>query len=306
MISRITALYLAIFALVLALLSTAAYIFVAGQYHGLLAPALGTAEGASAYHHVLQRIAITIVAFDIPLLIVVGIASWILAQISLRPLLEARERERTFIADAAHELRSPLATIASVAQAQRAGARNQALTEALTLIATTAIDASALIGDLLTLARTPDVKLLVREPVDLAAIAQTCLREFRPRFENAQITLDSEVQSAIVDGDSRRLRELIRNLLENALRHARSRVLVRCIAASDRAVLQVVDDGEGVAASDRAQIFQRFFHGNNSASGSGLGLAIANWVARAHDGFLTLDETVAGASFTARLPLKSV
>ncbi|MEO9170198.1 MAG: HAMP domain-containing sensor histidine kinase, partial [Candidatus Baltobacteraceae bacterium] len=235
--------------------------------------------------------------------IVVGIASWILAQISLRPLLEARERERTFIADAAHELRSPLATIASVAQAQRSDATNDGARDAFSLISSTALDASSLIGDLLTLARSPDATLLSREPVDLAAVVHTALLEFEPRAAAAQIQIASEVDSAIVNGDARRLRELIRNLLENAMQHARTRILVRCTAGSESALLQIIDDGMGVDAGDRERIFQRFFHGSNSISGSGLGLAIAQWVAHAHNGFLTLDETSGGASFTAQIPL---
>src|SRR5690242_13132730 len=99
----------------------------------------------------MERVALTIVAFDIPLLIVVGIASWMLARISVAPWISARAREREFIADAAHELRSPLATIASVAQVSRK--EDQAsMRDALELIAKTSLDANGVITDLLTLA----------------------------------------------------------------------------------------------------------------------------------------------------------
>src|SRR5271170_7715624 len=89
------------------------------QYHSLLLPALSTPEGAAVYARAMSRVLVTILALDIPLLIVVGIAAWLLARLSIRPLLEAQDRERSFVADAAHELRSPLAAIATIAQATR-------------------------------------------------------------------------------------------------------------------------------------------------------------------------------------------
>jgi signal transduction histidine kinase len=99
------------------------------------------------------------------------------------------------------------------------------------------------------------------------------------------------------------LRELIRNVVENALRHARTRITIRCAVEGDRALLQIADDGLGVDVSDRERIFERFFRADGDARGSGLGLAIAQWVARAHDGLLVLDDVPSGASFTARIPL---
>lgn len=302
MIARLTAIYLAIFALVLAVLSAAAYLFVAAQYHSLLLPALGTPEGALALNRALRRAALTIAAFDVPLVIFVGIAAWTLARLSLQPLLQARERERAFIADAAHQLRSPLATIASVAQAQGGNSGNGAR-EAFGVISSTALDASALIGDMLTLAREPDRAMLLAEPVDLAAVVHTCVGEFAPRAAAANVALESAIGSAIVNGDARRLRELVRNLLENALQHARSRVTIACFAEGGTAVVRVSDDGSGVEEAERDKIFERFFRGSNATTGSGLGLAIARWTAQAHGGALTLDDGAGGASFSARIPL---
>jgi signal transduction histidine kinase len=300
-IARLVGAYLAIFAVVLAAISLALFFFLGAQYHSLLLPALSTPEGAAVYAHTLRGIALEIGAIDAPLLIVVGIASWALARLSVGPLLAARARERTFIADAAHELRSPLAAIASVAQAAR-GERDEArVLDAFQTIATTALDASALVGDLLTLARTPQPAMLDREPVDLAAVAHACLREFESRASGAGLQLDLHLQSAIVDGDARRLRELLRNLLENALRHASGRIVVATGIEGGRAYLRVSDDGAGVAAGLRDRLFERFVTG--SEGGTGLGLAIARWVASAHEGTLTLEERRPGASFVAQFPI---
>jgi signal transduction histidine kinase len=299
-IARLVGAYLVIFTLVLAAASLALYLFLGGQYHSLLLPALSTPEGAGVYEQTMRRVALEILAADLPLLIVVGIAAWALARISLRPLLEAQARERAFIADAAHELRSPLATIASIAQAARGdGAAHK--DDILDTIAKTALEASALVGDLLTLARSPKPALLQREPVDLAAVAHACVREIEPGVQRSGINLELHLRPAIVDGDARRLRELLRNLLENALRHASTSITVTTGVEGGRAVLRVSDDGAGVAPELRERIFDRFVSGSDS--GSGLGLAIAQWVARAHEGTLTLDDRNHGATFVANFPM---
>ena len=290
-IARLVASYLTVFAIVLAALSLGAYVFIGQQYRSLLLPALSTPEGIAGYTHTMQRVALTIVAFDIPLLILVGIASWFLARLSLAPLEAARERERRFVADAAHELRSPLATIASVAQSSGD----------LALISRTALDASETIADLLTLARSPNGTLLQREPTDLAMVARSCIEELRPRAEAASIALDVQLESSIVNGDARRLRELIRNLLENALRYARSTITIRCGPQDGGAMLSISDDGKGVHPEDRNRIFDRFIRADDASEGTGLGLAIARWVAHAHDGSIIVNDANPGAMFVVTL-----
>jgi signal transduction histidine kinase len=299
-ILRLVGVYLGIFTVVLAAASVGLYAFLGAQYHSLLLPALSTPEGASVYAQTMRKVALEIVAADIPLLILVGLTSWVLARLSLAPLLLSQSREREFIADAAHELRSPLASIASVAQVARAERDDARLREALETIVKTAMDASALVGDLLTLARAPQPELLQREPVDLAAVAGTTVREFAVRARDAGVALDLGLEPAIVDGDARRLRELLRNLLDNALKHATARISVKTGVEDGRAFLRVSDDGPGVEPDLRTRLFERFVSGMHG--GSGLGLAIAQWVARAHEGTLSLDERETGASFVALFP----
>lgn len=296
MIVRLTAAYLAIFALVLLGVSVAVYLLMQGQYHSLLQPALATPEGAQVYAAAMRRVALAIAGADVPLLAIVGAASWLFAQLSVRPLLEARAREREFIADAAHELRSPLASIATLAQATKHVRDEEVVRESLETIARSALDANVLIGDLLTLARAPAPAMLVCEPVDLAAVAHACAREFAPRIEAAGLTLEIRVEPVIINGDARRLRELLRNLMENAMRHARSHIVLETKKEKGRASLRVVDDGPGVDPRLRSTIFDRFVSG---AQSTGLGLAIAQWVARAHEGSLILEERSPGASFVA-------
>ncbi len=305
MIARLTARYLAVFAVVLAALSGAAFALIALQYHDQLAPVLQTPQGQAAYVAALQRVALMLLAIDLPLLIVVGTAALLLARASLSPLIEAREAERRFAADAAHELRSPLATIAAVAQAHASSVDGEAK-DAFDLIAASALDASTVVAELLTLARDPRPELLQREPVDLAAVARSVAREFTQRASSQRITLDLDVSSAIVNGDERRLREAARNLIDNALRYARSRITIEVASRRTVAELVVNDDGPGVPEPARAEIFKRFFRVDpTTATGSGLGLSIVRWVAQAHGGTVALESThgTTGARFVVRLPL---
>jgi signal transduction histidine kinase len=286
----------------LAALSIGAYEFVAREYASLLAPALSTPEGAGALRTAMRRVAVTIAEIDTPLVIVVAIASYFLARAAIAPLEAARERERRFSADAAHELRSPLTAIAAVAQAARADAPEQsrAYFEA---IARSALEASDVVTDLLTLARDPARRALQCEPVDLAAIVTIASRVTRPVADARNVRLDVAPGSAIVDGDERRLRELSVNLLDNAIRHAHRAVRITSRQAGRLCEIIVEDDGDGIPASERERVFERFYRRAHDGSGTGLGLAIVRWIAYAHGGAVDIDRSSnGGARFVAAFP----
>ncbi len=235
-----------------------------------------------------------ILAADALLLCVVGAASYALARSALAPLVVAREREERFSADVAHELRTPLGAIASIAQTTAADDASAAAA-ALRSIARRATESGELIADLLTLARASEVESLDCEPVDLAIVADHARRE---RTAERRITLACECESAIVIGDERRLRQLVRNLLDNAFAHARSRVDLVVTTRNGTAELCVEDDGPGLDPEVLPHLFERFAKGRAS-SGSGLGLAICRWIVRAHGGDLTY---LGGSRFVARFP----
>ncbi len=303
MIARLSLRYLAVFAVVLAALSAGAYVFLGREYASLLQPALGTPEASSAYAAAMRHVLITIVAFDVPLLVIVGAAAWMLAQASLAPLIAAQERERAFAADAAHALRSPLATIASVAQAQRANAPPH-IAEALSTIARAALDASAAVGDLLTLARSAHPKALAKEPIDLGAVVADTANEFGQIAHDRGLRLDVAPASVIVEADERRVRELTRNLLSNAVRHAQSAVRVEVRDDGDAQII-VTNDGSPIENSAKERVFDRFYQSDGRSDGSGLGLAIVRWIASAHGGTVLVRDCcgAAGAEFVVRLPI---
>jgi two-component system OmpR family sensor kinase len=289
MITRLALRYVAVFAVVLAALSVGAYFFLGREYASLLLPALSTPEGAAGYASAMRRVAWTILAFDVPLLIVVGLASWVLARASIAPLIAAQERERAFAADAAHALRSPLATIGSVAQAARSDAPPDQR-EAFETIARASLDASRTVAELLTLARSAEPHALSREPIELAAVVSDTAREFRETASSKGIVLHLDVKSAIVNADERRVRELVRNLLSNAVRHAHSDVRVGVRADGSVARLTVANDGDSIDAHQRERIFERFYRANGSVDGTGLGLPIVRWIAQAHGGSVVVRE----------------
>jgi len=283
---------------VIAALSLLAFFLISAEYHDLLGPALGTAEGEAGLARATRAVATSIVALDLALLILVGVASFLLARSAVQPLVLAREREQRFAADVAHELRTPLGAIASVAQSAREAASSEKAS-ALETIARHAIDAGLLVGDLLTLARGDDRSALACEPVDLAALVRDEARAFHGDAQRRGIALEIEATPTIVDADARRLRQLARNLIENALNYARERVDLEVSQDGRFAVLRIDDDGPGVAPEVEGHIFERFVKGPGS-QGSGIGLAMCRWVAGAHGGTI---EHEGRSRFVVRLPL---
>jgi signal transduction histidine kinase len=301
-IVRTAALYLGVFTCVLLALSAGAYAFMAREYASLMGPALGTPEAAAGIDTAMRHVLVTIVTIDAPLVVLVGIASYVLARATIAPIDAARERERLFASDAAHELRTPLTAISTIAQAARADASPQSRA-AFEEIARTALDAAEIVGGLLTLARDPRPGVLQREPVDLAAVVAACAREIRPAAERRGVRIETATGSAIVDGDERRLRELARNLAENAVRYARTTVRIVSTSSPLGCELTVEDDGEGIPESERERVFARFYRRENDGDGTGLGLAIVRWIALAHGGGVAVARAPAGgARFTATLP----
>ena len=280
----------------LLILDAIAFWWLAGRYHDALEPLLATGAGQGALSAALRRTAAGLALLDLPLLLLAGAAAYAMAVVSVRPLVEAREREARFAAEAAHELRTPLARIAGIAQAARANADETVRDEAFARIAATAVDASGTIGDLLALVRDERVAPKLSEPVDLGALARATVEGARREGLAYEVVI---AEGCWVQGDDRRLRRLVENLLENANRHARARLRVRVERAGAQVALSVEDDGPGVPDVMRERIFERFVRADTDERGSGLGLSICRAIARAHGGELVLEER---SRFVARLP----
>ncbi|MFF2779846.1 sensor histidine kinase [Streptomyces sp. NPDC058052] len=221
---------------------------------------------------------------------------------------EAATRQREFTADAAHELRSPLAALrAQLESALRHPEAVEDWREVVTEAAADVVRLQRLADDLLLLASHGSVPP-VREPVDLSALAEDLVREHQHLPEAAELRVRCEAPDpAVLPGNPTHLDRLLRNLLANACRHARSEVTVSVRTSATELTLAVRDDGPGIPPADRARVFARFTRLDASRTrangGAGLGLPIARDLAAAHGGTLTIEDRPApGASLVARFP----
>jgi signal transduction histidine kinase len=208
--------------------------------------------------------------------------------------------QRHFVADAAHELRTPITALSLQLQLlERAGdeAHRRAALEELRA----GIDrAHRLVEQLLQLSRLgPEAPALLREPVDLAELARATVARFSARADNLGIDLGAATREPVpVTGDPRQLGLLLDNLVENALRYTPrgGSVDVAALLEKEQSVLLVNDTGPGIPPAERARVFDRFYRaaGAGGAQGSGLGLAIVRAVALRHLAEVQLDDAPDG------------
>lgn len=210
-------------------------------------------------------------------------------------LAEAFAAQQSFVADAAHELRSPLAALRLQVQSmQRATDTEARAVAARRLLA--GIDRSArLVDQMLVLARQDAAAgTTTIAPVDLRETIALAINDVFPLAQERRIDLGiSEAESLSVNGDSEALRILFRNLLENGIKYAPQdgTVDVAIRSALGAPVVEIADSGPGIPVEDRDRAFDRFYRvaGSAATPGSGLGLAIAQSIARRHQATLTLD-----------------
>ncbi|QIS18585.1 sensor histidine kinase [Nocardia terpenica] len=224
---------------------------------------------------------------------------------------------RRFVADASHELRTPLTTIRGFAELYRQGAsKDPALV--LERIEVEAERMGLLVEDLLMLARMDAQRPLARDPVDLLALAGDAVHsaqavDARHDAPNHPVALEVRDGDGTLEvlGDAARLRQVLANLLGNALAHTPpgTPVTVRLTPAVDEVRIDVIDRGPGLSADAAARVFERFYRADASrtraSGGSGLGLSIVQALVRAHGGQVRVDSTPGeGTTFIVVLPRK--
>jgi two-component system sensor histidine kinase TctE len=214
---------------------------------------------------------------------------------------------QAFVADAAHQLRTPITAIRAQAQL---GAGEQApdrLRRISRRILDRSIAVSRLADQLLSQAMvTHRGDAATREPVDLRRVAMEAEEETRRIDDNGLngIALDLPEDPVIVTGDRFSLREAVKNLITNAQIHGAMPISIRVSTGNGSARIAVIDSGKGIQAPLRRSIGKRFAQdGTSKPNGAGLGLAIASEVAGFHGGKLTLDDSPGGFSIGLRLPL---
>lgn len=232
----------------------------------------------------------------------------------LARLSEAFTTHRRFVADAAHELRTPVTALRLQLQllerADDADARSAAVRDLKAGVARS----QHLIEQLLNLSRfepdSQDAPAVLLKPVDLGALVRDVVGDMSIKAEHGGIDLGADVAGDIVvKGDHEQLRVLLNNLLENALRHtpAGGVIDVRASVLGERPTLQVIDSGCGIAPGERERVFDRFYRGENTMAGgaqmagSGLGLAIVRSIADRHHAQVSLHTAPSGSGLEVRV-----
>jgi two-component system OmpR family sensor kinase len=231
----------------------------------------------------------------------------------------SEERLRRFVADASHELRTPLTSIRGYAELFQHGLADRPadLATAMRRIDSESTRMAGLVDDLLLLARLDQGRPLQKEPVDLAILASDAAQDARAVDPSRSVTCLAPEQCTIT-GDEGRLRQLLGNLVANALAYTPSGSPIEIVASLEasqgpvtpQARILVVDHGPGIEADAAAHVFERFWRSDpgrvRSQGGTGLGLSIVAAVADAHGGRVYLSETPGGgATFGVELPVEA-
>jgi heavy metal sensor kinase len=233
----------------------------------------------------------------------------------LARLESAFARERRFIADASHELKTPLTVINANSQMlARWGARNpEIMAEALRTIEMESATMARVINAMLTLAKTDDPRALSLESVDFGQVVQEVGLAMQPRAHEKGLTLrvqGTDDLDAHVHGEPGLLRQLVTNLTENAIKFTQSGTITLSLHVRDGQVeLLVQDTGSGIPSDALPHIFERFYRADPARSrkveGTGLGLAVVNNIVRVHGGKIDVASAPgAGTTFTVDLPLE--
>jgi len=242
-----------------------------------------------------------------------ALISAVLAGRALRPIRTALRRQRDFVADAAHELRTPLAIMRSASELGLSSGTTDEQEAALEQVLAQNAHLTRLVENLSTLARADSGAVsLERAPVDLSRLVAETVEGVAVLAEDRGVRLAVEAPDAVrVVGDAVRLRQVLLILLDNALKFTPDggTIAVRVAREGGQARLRVRDSGPGVAPEDLLHLFERFYRADKARTGgggTGLGLAIGRWIAEAHGGHIAVANVPAperGALFTVTLPL---
>lgn len=226
-------------------------------------------------------------------------------------LQESFARERQFISDASHELKTPLTIINANAQMlRRWGDADQRIrSESLDAIAEESGSLARLVNGMLTLAKAGSGESIAKRPVSIRATAAEVVQLSQPRAaeKNLRLTLHAAADSAAVMGDPNLLRQAIANLVDNAIKFTDKGGIDVTVQTSDHEVrIEVRDTGPGVQQHDLPLLFERFYRTDKSRDraipGTGLGLAIVRSIVRVHDGTVEVESLEHGVGFSIRLP----
>jgi signal transduction histidine kinase len=240
----------------------------------------------------------------------VGI-TWLVVRLALAPIRSSLAHQRDFVADAAHELRAPLAILRTATELWLEPASLEDQQEAVEQVLSQGAHLARLVDDLSLLARADSGAVAIaHERLDLSALIRETVSGVELVAEEGGVRLEIRTEDLWIRGDPGRLRQLLLILLDNALKHAPRSETVTVMARRQggHAVVSVRDQGPGIDQRDLPRLFDRFYRADRARAGEGvgLGLAIARWIAVAHGGQIrAANAPDGGAVFTVTLPTMS-
>ena len=223
-------------------------------------------------------------------------------------LQESFETQRRFTADASHELRTPVTAIVGHSNyLLRRTNPDPEQEDSLTVIRREAERMAKLVNDLLELARADAGFSIDREPMNLLDVVEAVHMEVAPVAGNAEIVITSPQPLLQVNGDAARLKQVVLNLVQNALNAGASRVTISLMREKDKVRMEFLDNGPGIPEEALPHLFDRFYRVDGARStrgnGSGLGLAIVRWIIQQHGGSVEVESRLGeGSVFTVTLP----
>ena len=229
--------------------------------------------------------------------------------------VESESKLRRFVADASHELRTPITAIRGFAELHRQGAvtGEEKTKELIGRIENESKRMGSLVEDLLLLARLDQSRQMKLEPVNLSKLVLDAVESARAAGPNHPVNFNKSDEEIYALGDNDRIHQVVANLLANARTHtpAGTKIDVSIIQGEDGVRIRIADNGPGLSEKDQAQIFERFYRADASrvrtdGEGTGLGLSIVEAVMRAHAGEVSVESELGkGATFTLFFPLSA-
>ncbi len=282
-------------------------VMISGTTEGYVQVQVSTKHRDDAVHGYIETM-----AWMAPLvLLALAIGGYVFSGKAVSPVEQSFSALKAFLADAGHELGTPLAIIQASADNLSMDIEDAAAKDRVEVITRTTERMNRLVGDMSLLAKLKATQFVERrDNVSLDALARDLVNDFEDLFEEKEITIVKKMEPTPIHADAQEIAKVVSNLLQNALRYTDrgGTVTVSVSNKDNKATLAVEDTGVGISAEDLPHIFDRFYRVDKSRSrakgGSGLGLAIVQAVVEGHKGTIGVTSTEGkGTTFTITLPL---
>ena len=275
------------------------------QQNGRILAVVQAGQSTEQVRETVERLLLVLIPIGVGALVLAAIGGLFVSRRAMRPVQDSFERQRAFVADASHELKTPLTLIRANAEVLARGDMGEEDRELVEDLLDETDRMSGVLSDLLLLARLDAGKLAVaQESFDLPSVLDNTVERFSTRADAREVNVEVQGPEALMAlGDAARTDQILAVILDNALRFtpAGSRITASVVPANGVVTVAIRDEGPGIALEHLPHIFDRFYRAEEARTreggGAGLGLAIARDLARAQNGDLTAGNAESGGAF---------